>query len=180
MVQPRFYFDLLSCFGISLITSSFPLFTNFGFFKLVRMLKIRDLIINSTLSEQAKAVANILKLILYLAITLHVIACFFYSCVLANSEVIIDDRPMKWYPPLDYVNYTDSMLFHPDYTLMERYCVVLYSAVMIFAGEELGPVNNIEYLFISVGKILCVILNVMIFGDIANMVAILQKEDAKF
>ena len=94
-----------------------------------------------------KAFAHILKLILYLVLTIHVIACFFYSCVLMNFEVVEDGKAMKWYPPLDYVNYVDSKLFDCDYPLIKRFFVLLYSAVMIFSGRELGLVNEIEFVF---------------------------------
>jgi hypothetical protein len=87
---------------------------------------------------------------------------------------------MKWYPPLDWVNYADSKLFLEDYTLFEKYCLVLYSGVMIFSGEELGPVNSIEMFYISAGKIICVLINVLVIGDVLSLVLIISKKDSEY
>jgi len=111
------YFDLLSVLGIGLVAHINPLLRNFGFFKLFKILKIKNLINNSTMTDSSKAVANIFKLVLYLCIILNVIACFLYSVVLINSKIVIDGRAMKWYPPLDFINYNESKLFQDDYTL---------------------------------------------------------------
>lgn len=60
----------------------------------------------------------------------------------------------------------------------------MYSAIMNLNGNEFGPVNTEEYIFLVVTMLLSLMLQTLFFGDIAVLVKsffkIRSKEQAEF
>ena len=74
--QFRFYADLLSIFGSSVFEQIHPYFKIFGFCKLLRVFRINGMIAKANIAVTEKAVANLGKIILYLVLYLHFVACY--------------------------------------------------------------------------------------------------------
>jgi hypothetical protein len=55
-----------------------------------------------------------------------------------------------WYPPLDFVNYVDTQFLTDKISLEKKYIISLYNSVLMIGGNELGPVNEIEFLTLVV------------------------------
>ena len=84
----RFKNDFLSIFGSTIFTSIHRYFTYFKVFKCVRVFRIGSLITRSNESENVKAVMKLGKLIFYLVMYLHVVACFFNTILSYNSAQV--------------------------------------------------------------------------------------------
>ena len=87
---------------------------------------------------------------------------------------------MMWYPPLDWVNFPDTKLYTEEYGEIEIYLTILYNAVLVLGSNELGPVNQEEMLYFSIILLGGVILNVLIFGDIASIASSLGASDSQY
>jgi hypothetical protein len=85
------------------------------------------------------------------------------------------ERPLFWYPPLDWVNFVDSRLFTSEYSLQKRYWTMFYYGVLILGSNEMGPVNEIEMAFIIFSLLSAAFLNALIFGDIATLTSVFSK-----
>ena len=81
-----------------------------------------------------------------------------------------------WYAPLDWIDFTLSGFFTLEYTLLMRYSSMLYYGVLILGSNELGPVNEIEMLFMVTVLLLSAFANALIFGDIATLTSVLGKK----
>ena len=52
-----------------------------------------------------------------------------------------------------------------------------YEALLNIGSNEFGPVNEIEYAYFVSSLLASSLLNALIFGDIASLIAILSKRD---
>lgn len=121
----RFVFDILALLGSTIITQLLENFSLFGFFKIVRVRRISIFISRLNMTINTKSVINLIKLMIYLILFLHIQTCVLYVIFIQNAEVvsqyeILDeegavigflDKSMKWYPPLDWINFLDSKFF---------------------------------------------------------------------
>lgn len=87
-----------------------------------------------------------------------------------------ESRKSMWYMPLDWVNYEEEQLFIPQRDQFFRYTVLLYQALLNLGMNEFGPVNEVEYLYLGTTLIVSAVLNALIFGDIAGILAKLNKQ----
>lgn len=84
----RFWLDILSVLGADVFKPIHPYMALFGMFKITRVLRIGEMIGQSTAEEAQKATLNLLKLILYLFLYLHIIACYWYIAINYNTGQI--------------------------------------------------------------------------------------------
>lgn len=102
------------------------------------------------IDEELKAVLNLLKLIFYLCLWLHVNACIWFIAIGIRKDDFFDDgNPAKWYPPLDWVNFPDSILLLDETSLGYKYLLCYYIAILNMGCNELGPVNPGEMLVVA-------------------------------
>ena len=100
------------------------------------------------------------KLTFYLFLLIHMLACAWYATCLINKDVVDETgRQMKWYPPLDWINYKDSKLFTDEISILEKYLISLYNGVLIIGFNELGPVNANELALMTFILLSCAIIN---------------------
>lgn len=57
------------------------------------------------------------------------------------------------------------------------YYTMMYHAVLFLGSNELGPVNDIEFLFATGALISSALLNALLFGDVASLVQVLSKRE---
>ena len=53
---------------------------------------------------------------------------------------------------------------------------MLYHAVLYLGSNELGPVNEAEMLFAVITLLSAAILNALLFGDVASLMAVLSRK----
>lgn len=79
--------------------------------------------------------------------------------------------------PTDWLDYTQARIFTTNSTQLERYSFMMYYACLNLGVQELGPVNKIEFIFISLSAIFSSLLNAFFFSDIVVLVKKFQKID---
>ena len=79
--------------------------------------------------------------------------------------------------PLDWVNYVDARPYTTEYDIYKRYWTMLYYGILNVGQNEFGPVNEIEYLYMMMTLSVSVIIQVFLFGEVFNNMAILQKSN---
>jgi len=84
MSTSRFYLDCMSLLGSGIFLPISPYFTLFGMLKVGRVFRIGKMITQSTADKETKAVLGLLKLIFYLFLYLHIIACYYWICITYN------------------------------------------------------------------------------------------------
>jgi hypothetical protein len=77
----RFLFDFLAFLGNNIFVLINPVFAFFGFFKIVRIVRVNEFINKFNFPKSIKALASLLKIGLYLLLTLHLIACIWFWSV---------------------------------------------------------------------------------------------------
>ena len=179
-MSKRFLLDFFALLGAGVITDRVPAFAAFGALKMTRVFRVSNIIARLNITEGFKALLNLIKLTLYLTLWLHSLGCFFYIILLINKDEFAEDGlSLQWYPPLDFVNYVDSLILSDAYDFYEKYVTMLYHAVLMLGSNEIGPVNNEEMLFATAGLVASSFLNALIFGDMAGLVAVVQSDDNK-
>ena len=138
----RFLADFLAILGTGVVTSLFPTFKIFGIFKVVRILRLGAMITAMNVPEDVKALLNLIKLIFYLCLFLHVLGCvWFYVCRLSFNQVDDLGLLLTWYPPTDWLWYEDSILFTDEYGILEKYLISVYHGVLVLGSNEMGPTS---------------------------------------
>jgi len=242
-----FYADVLSVFGMGIFANISDIFRGFGFFKLLRVFRLNGMIAKANIDEGTKALANLLKLILYLLLYLHIVGCYMWiatgynapmqyyrisqepsGCkyialdgtafedpvtkepLFQDSECTLDSkwvagptfaadldwrrytleedganwqednarwegRAKEWWLPLNWANFGDQRTFSAEYDLFFRYTTMFYEALLDLGSNEFGPVNEVEMLYYVVTLMASSLLNALIFGDIASLLAIISR-----
>ena len=146
----------------------------FGLFKLARVLRVGVIISKLNIDAGTKSLLNIAKLLFYMTLWLHCVGCFNWIAIKVNADVVIDGVEMKWYPPLDWVNFVDCRLYAEDYGFTMVFITNFYYAVLILGSNELGPVNAIEMGWHVASLLLSTLLNVFVLGDVVSLVTSLE------
>jgi len=90
-----------------------------------------------------------------------------------------ESRERMWYQPINFVNFVDQRLYTEEYTLSKRYLSMLYQATIMIGGNEMGPINKLEYVFMAMGMISAAFLNALLFGNVASLIAVLSKKQTE-
>ena len=101
-----------------------------------------------------------------------------YFHVLGCIWNLIIQRDGLWIPALEYVDYTAVKYFSAD--SLYQYIVCFYYMVATIGGNELGPVNNEQFAYISLTIIFASILNALIFGEMSFLVTIISEKETEF
>lgn len=140
----------------------------FSLFKLVRVLRLNKLITLMKVEDEIKLSLKLIKLVFFLIMYLHCLACLWYHLVLIDE---------KWLPPLDFVYVVTDFY---DKSLFFQYCSSLYHAVMMLSGNDLGPRAWWQLLFVAAAVLLGAIINANIFGELAVILSNLNRKASQF
>jgi hypothetical protein len=183
MLSWQFCTDILSFLGL------FEVLEAFSVLKIVRVFRLSQFIKNLNVPREQKTLITLGKLILYLFIYIHFVGCVWYVTVSQrgiipdgweeiepdeNGRVIsngINKRMYQpWYPPLDWIDYTQSSFFTKDQTDLKKYTESLYYSILFMSGNELGP-QAINEIFIAILiQLSGIFMNNKILGDLAMLV----------
>jgi len=114
----RFATDFLSILGMGIFESISSKLDVFGIFKIVRILRLNTVIRDLPIAGETKSVFNFIKLTFFMVIWLHCVGCFMWVFVETNADVVKirptdgEEIAMMWYPPLDWINYTDIKIYN--------------------------------------------------------------------
>ena len=86
-----------------------------------------------------------------------------------------EGRAKEWWIPLNWANFGDQRTFSAEYDLFFRYTTMFYEALLDLGSNEFGPVNEVEMAYFVATLMASSLLNALIFGDIASLMAIISR-----
>lgn len=136
--------------------------------KLSQIKRFKSLISHLHLSNSIKILLRLVMIFSFIIIYLHVLAWVWYRIVISNKI---------WLPPLDYV-YVVTHFYEENNWY--QYSNMLYHAVLMLIGSDLGPRNELQFWFVTIILLIGAIINAIIFGNIASMVHSLNRQSDMF
>jgi len=100
-----------------------------------------------------------------------------FQLVIHKSRYILVREQDSWIPPKDL----DKQLtdFYKD-GLLKKYATVFYYAILTMVGNEIAPRNNIQTIFATFVVISGALLSAFIFGNIAALMATMNRRTNYF
>lgn len=167
VLGPRFWIDFLSALPLDQFVPKGllikDLLSMLGMLKAIRVMRISVVIQSLNIRQDIKAYLKLLKLVYYLIIYIHFIACIFYYIVKLKEE---------WIPGLDFP-WGETNFYNESDTL--KYLSVMYHAVMLIGLNEIYSHTTLECLVFTFLMLLSSMVNANIFGVIAVLVAEANK-----
>jgi hypothetical protein len=176
----RFFVDLLasipfdSLFSIIAPGQGGMTFKLFGLLKLVRLLRLGRIIRYMKFKQGFKIGIRIVQLLFFLLMLVHWIGCIWY--------ILVKDEADGWIPPKDLDKdgiRTGKTDFYKS-SKVSRYFVVFYYAILTMVGNELAPQNNLQTVFSSLIIITGAVVSAFIFGNMAALMATMNKKSNHF
>ena len=168
----RFFIDLLASIPFELMaTLIVPDSTNFSFqifglLKLVRLLRLGRIITYMRFKQNLKIGFRILQLLFFLLLLVHWIACILY--------ILVSDKD-SWIPPKDLDAGETDFYEISDF---KQYTVVFYYAILLIVGNESAPRSTNQTIFSSLVVIMGAIVTAFVFGNMAALMATINKKDS--
>lgn len=75
-----------------------------------------------------------------------------------------ESRTRQWNRPTDFVNPADAILNTNEVGMLSRYFYLLYYALINLGLGEIAPVNEIEFIFVTLSCIVSAIFFSIVFG----------------
>ena len=171
----RFLIDLMSVIPFEYLEPIFK-HTNghilwlsaLGMLKIVRIFRLGDIITHLNLKNEVKTTLRLLKLVFFIFLFVHCLACFWY---------IIWDENKEWIPPFDYIYITTNLY---EQSSSYKYLTSVYHAFLMIGGNDVGPRNEFQMSFVSIMLFVGAIINAIIFGNMAVMVQSINRKSTSF
>lgn len=169
----RFIIDLLATIPFELIVAVILPDTNFSFqifglLKLVRLLRLGRIITYMKFKQGLKIGFRIFQLLFFLLLLVHWIGCLWYMLVSTRDS---------WIPPKDLDSGETDFY---DINSLRQYTVVFYYAILLIVGNESAPQTTQQTIFSSLVVIMGAIVTAFIFGNMAALMATINKKDSHF
>jgi len=119
------------------------------------------------LKQDIKASIKLVKLIFFLLMYVHFIACIWFYIVNVKKE---------WIPPLDYIWGWDQQGEFFNKSDAYKYIVSFYTSCLFLFGNDLGARDDSQLLFVSVVNIMGAIAQANLFGELAVLVYNINKK----
>jgi hypothetical protein len=173
-LKGKFFIDLLSTIPfdtfaevvIGVKSSSF--LSIFSLLKLVRVLRLNRIISIMKVANEVKLSLKLAKLVFFLSMYLHCLGCCWFYIIKDSDE---------WMPPLDYVWVQTDFYNEPIHF---QYLSSLYHAVLMLTGNDIGPRNEVQLIFLSAALGMGAIINANIIGELAVILSKLNRKAAIF
>jgi len=152
----------------SLATGNSQLLQIFGLLKLGRVLRLGCIITFLNVKVDLKMSLKLLKLVFFLVMYIHCIACLWFMIAEGNK---------LWIPPVDYV-WLKTNVYNENHT--SKYLVSLYHSVLLLAGNDIGPRGSFQVLFCGSLVMMGAIINANLFGELAVLVTALNRKSTQY
>lgn len=169
-LKGRFFIDVVSTIPWNYFGGS-DILPVLGLLKLTRLGRISIIISRLSINETYKAMLKIVQLTFYLYLVNHILGCIWFWIVNQNK---------LWAPPFDWVVLPAINTNLYSYGTSYEYWSCFYYAILIIAGNEIGPRTNFEFVFISIMLIVGTFIKGSIFGEMANLTTIMTEKQVKF
>lgn len=110
--KPRFIVDILALVGSKPFQPIHRFVSLFGLFKVIRVFRIGQMISQSNMNDELKALLNIIKLFLYLLLYIHILACGMWVSVESGQG----KRFYREFSTNQYLSYDKIVLRYDDGT----------------------------------------------------------------
>jgi CRP-like cAMP-binding protein len=165
----RFVLDLLICLPLDLLYINEE--RRISLISLVRVVKIfhlSQIIANMRIRNDIKIVAKLTRLLFFLALYVHCVACFWHLIVINNDT---------WRPPADGA---ETDFYDADTSLGKKYMFSLYHSIYFLRGVETNPSNTDEVTFLVFILLVGSIISAVMFGEIAVLLSNLNIKVMRF
>lgn len=115
---------------------------------------------------------KLIKLIFLLMIYIHCFGCAWFL-IIKDTE----DGPYFWMPPLDYL-WVDTNFYSSSSEYQYLMCV--YHSVLVLTGNDIGPRGWFQLLVCALFVLFGAIINANIFGELAVLLAAMNRKQTKF
>ena len=170
--SPGFWIDLISLLNYPY--SVHPVLNMVGIMKVNRVLRISTLITQSNMEKGPKILMQMLYYYMLFIIYLHLVASmWFFFCEQTYKLSLEDSRYNAWIPPYDFYDGNDN--YWERYEAGDQqiflYLVCLYYSVLVIGGNEMGPKELPEIVFMVIVNLTGAIFQAYIFGELAVLIA---------
>jgi hypothetical protein len=138
-----------------------------GVLKLIRVLRLNRIIMYLNLKQDIKASIKLIKLIFFLLMYVHFVACTWFFIV--NIKKL-------WIPPLDYIWGWDNQGAFFDKGGIYKYVVCFYTSCLFLFGNDLGARDDSQIVFVCCVNIMGAIAQANLFGELAVLVYNINKK----
>ena len=108
--------------------------------------------------EDVKLSMKLFKLVFFILMYVHCLACGWYFFVSRNKH---------WIPPLMYLEEDQNIYDEDD---LKKYLFSIYHASLILTLNDIAPVTNAQIFFCATFLVLSALINANIFGTMALIV----------
>ena len=173
LFKGRFVIDMLASIPFELVIGLFTEGNSsvtkvLGLLKLVRLLRLGRIITYMKFKQEFKVGMRIFQLLFFLLLLVHWIACLWFMLVSSRDS---------WMPPKDQNNMETDFYDIPS---INQYTVVFYYAILLIVGNESAPISAAQTLFSSLIVMIGAISTAFIFGNMAALMAVINKKDSRF
>jgi hypothetical protein len=166
-----FWIDMLSLLNYPMATS--PILSIVGILKVNRVLRISTLITQSNMEKGPKIMMQMLYYYMLFIIYLHLVACLWFFFIEKTYVLSLEDsRYQAWIPPYDFYDGADKywLRYESGDQQIFLYLVCLYYSVLVIGGNEMGPKELQELVFMVVINLTGAIFQAYIFGELAVLI----------
>lgn len=125
---------------------------------------------------QIKVVLRIFYDVFMVFIYVHITGCFFFYVIETNKKA-------NWVPPFDYIDGSKSVFYlkadGTEQSWTFQYGCCLYYMMLVIGGNEMGPTDVNELIWIFLMNVFGLILKVILFGELSGLIAVLGGSAAR-
>lgn len=151
VLSAGFWIDILSLLNYPM--GSNAVLNMIGILKVNRVLRISTLITQSNMEKGPKIMMQMLYYYMLFIIYLHLVACMWFFFIEKTYKLSLeDDRYQAWIPPYDFFDGNDYYWgrYEAGDQQMFLYFVALYYSVLVIGGNEMGPKELQELVFMVI------------------------------
>ena len=140
-----------------------------GILKLIRLFRLGRIITFMKVNSSLKIGFKIFQLLFGLLMLVHWLSCIWI--------ILIDFKMHDWIPTKDLDAYRTNFFTLPFW---HQYSIIFYYSILLITGNECAPVTFSQTVFASIVILMGSVVTAFIFGNIAALIAAINKKDSHF
>jgi hypothetical protein len=88
-------------------------------------------------------------------------------------------RSTEWYSPTKWLSFEKNEIFMKETRKVHKYQILFYYALINLGLGDIGPSNNVEYLFNVSSMFISALLFNILFGELGSLVFMLNEEEVE-
>lgn len=140
-----------------------------GVLKLIRLLRLGRIITYMKVNASLKIGFRIFQLLMGLIVLVHWLSCIWY--------ILVSNEEENWIPTKDLDAYETNFY---SLTTLNKYSIVFYYSILLIVGNDCAPVTFGQTVYASLVMIIGAIVTAFIFGNMAALMATINKKDSYF